>query len=97
MLSKWPTSVINRYDRKQEEVNTNNHFGCNNLCFYREPCSNFWDNHHVFGYGYHGALPTPNVLVNLIFIFISATHRTILVKEVVNKLLLESNEVFTTL
>ena len=24
MLSKWPTSVISRYDRKQEEVNTKN-------------------------------------------------------------------------
>jgi len=65
MLSKWPTSVISRYDRKQEEVNTknpklscysDNRFGCNNLCFYREPCSNLWDNHNVFGSGYYRLL-----------------------------------------
>ena len=39
---------------------------------------------------------SPKALVNLIFTFISAIPRTILVKEVVYKLLLESNEIFTT-
>jgi hypothetical protein len=39
----------------------------------------------------------PNVSVTLIFTFSSAIPSTIHVKEVVYKLLLKSNEVFTTL